>query len=232
MNSARKTKQNRSVLSTTTAANSKKKSIAKTDGVADTSWDVSVFVMLSTHKIQAHRPCRSPSALWWSAPGIASTCHESGPRRADSHSSRPARPAHRGAEALATASVLWWACREPEPSPKPAESSCAHFVRTLPAHHAARHGHGRSAVSRLIVSRSSAETSRAAQCGRAVSARGRFAASPLTWQGDPAAGLRAATECSSARPLYAPSPPSPLTPNALQTAPALADALLSRSLWY
>ena len=56
---------------------------------------------------------------------IASTCHESGPRRADSHSSRPARPTHRGAEALATASVLWWAagsrspvlCLERAPAP-------------------------------------------------------------------------------------------------------------------
>ena len=64
-------------------------------------------------------------ALWWSTPGIASTCHESGPRRADSHSSRPARPTHRGAEALATASVLWWAagsrspvlCLERAPAP-------------------------------------------------------------------------------------------------------------------
>lgn len=73
------------------------------------------FVMLSTHKIQAHRPCRSPSALWWSAPGIASTCHESGPRRADSHSSRPTRPVHRGAETLATASVLWWAAGSRSP---------------------------------------------------------------------------------------------------------------------
>lgn len=69
-------------------------------------------------------PGRCP-ALWWSTPGIASTCHESGPRRADSHSSRPARPTHRGAEALATASVLWWAagsrspvlCLERAPAP-------------------------------------------------------------------------------------------------------------------
>ena len=55
------------------------------------------------------------SALWWSTPVIASTCHESGPRRADSHSSRPARPTHRGAEALATASVLWWAAGSRSP---------------------------------------------------------------------------------------------------------------------
>ena len=149
---------------------------------------------------------------------IASTCHESGPRRADSHSSRPARPAHRGDEVLATASVLWCACREPEPSPKPAESSCAHFVRTLPAHHAARHGHGRSAVSRLIVSRSSAKPRQAARCSRAVSARGRFAGSPL------APASRSCREPASCRGMFfGASTLRPLSPNALQAAPALAE---------
>lgn len=154
-------------------------------------------------------------ALWWSAPAIASTCHESGPRRADSHSSRPARPAHRRDEVLATASVLWWACREPEPSPKPAESSCAHFVRTLPAHHAARHGHGRSAVSRLIVSRSSAKPRQAARCSRAVSARGRFSGSPLAPASrscrEPASCRGMFFGASTLRPL-SPWPPHPQCP--------------------
>lgn len=159
-------------------------------------------------------PFRCP-ALWWSVPGIASTCHESGPRRADSHSSRPARPAHRGAEALATASLLGWACREPEPSPKPAESSCAHFVRTLPAHHAARHGHGSLAVSRLIVSRSSADSRQAARCSRAVSARGRFAGSPLAPASrscrEPASYRGMFFGASTLRPL-SPWPPHPQCP--------------------
>lgn len=184
------------------------------------------FLIVLLQNLPSAAPGRCP-ALWWTTLVIASTCHKSGPRRADSHSSRPARPAHRGAEALATASVLWWACREPEPSPKPSESSCAHFVRTLPAHHAARHGHAGLSVNRLIVSRSSAKPRQAARCSRAVSARGRFAGSPLALASRSCHGPTSSHEI-----FVGASTLRPLSPNALQTAPALADALLSLSLWY
>lgn len=106
-------------------------------------------------------------------------------------------------------------CREPEPSPKPSESSCAHFVRTLPAHHAARHGHAGLSVSRLIASRSSADSRRAARCSRAVSARGRFADSPLALASrscrGPASCHGIFVGASTLRPL-SPWPPHPQCP--------------------
>ena len=122
-------------------------------------------------------------------------------------------------------------CREPEPSPLPCESSCAHFVRTLRAHNAARHGHGGLAVSRADRSRSSAKPRQSARVIRAVSARGRFSSSPTPQLQRLATVIRAAQESSSARPLCAPSPPGPLTPHALQTAPALAERLRDGPAW-
>ena len=122
-------------------------------------------------------------------------------------------------------------CREPEPSPLPCESSCAHFVRTLRAHHAARHGHGGLAVSRADRSRSSAEPRPSARVIRAVSARGRFSSSPTPELQLMATVIQSAQESSSARPLCAPSPPGPLTPHALQTAPALAERLRDGLAW-
>lgn len=122
-------------------------------------------------------------------------------------------------------------CREPEPSPLPCESSCAHFVRTLRAHHAPRHGHGGLAVSRADRSCSSAEPRPSARVIRAVSARGRFSSSPTPQLQLMAAVIRAAQESSSTRPLCAPSPPDPLTPHALQTAPALAERLRDGLAW-
>ena len=94
----------------------------------------------------------------------------------------------------------------------PCESSCAHFVRTLRAHHAARHGHEGLAVSRADRSRSSAKPRQSARVIRAVSARGRFSSSPTPQLQLMATVIRAAQESSSARPLCAPSPPGPLTP--------------------
>lgn len=144
---------------------------------------------------------------------------------------RGTRPTHRAGESLATASVLWWACREPEPSPLPCESSCAHFVRTLRAHRAERHGHGRLSVSRADRSRPSAEPRQSARVIRAVSARGRFSGSPTPQLQLMGTVIRFAQEYSSARPLCAPSPPDPLTPRALQTAPALAERPRDGPAW-
>lgn len=113
----------------------------------------------------------------------------------------------------------------------PCESSCAHFVRTLQAHHAPRHGHGGLSVSRADHFCSSAEPRPSARVIRAVSARGRFSSSPTPQLQLMATVIRSAQESSSARPLCAPSPPGPLTPRALQTAPALAERLRDGPAW-
>ena len=86
-------------------------------------------------------------------------------------------------------------------------------------------------VSRADRSRSSAEPRPSARVIRAVSARGRFSSSPTPQLQLMATVIRAAQESSSARPLCAPSPPGPLTPHALQTAPALAELLGDGLAW-
>ena len=145
---------------------------------------------------------------------IASTCHESGPRRADSHSSRPARPTHRGAEALATASVLWWAAgsRSPvlclERAPAPTSSGrCGPITRRVMGMEGSRSAgpiglaHPRSRGSR----RGSSGPSQHADASQAVRLP-----SCSSWprSSDPPRNLRRRVHSAPPLPL-APSPPMP-----------------------